>query len=113
MQASKVAGKVVQQVPEHLVAEPQSATCSLCPQIERLFGVREGLELVNQAPGEPAAEIFAQWQLRSEEHTSELQSRRDLVCRLLLEKKKQKQKTTGSKQKQRIKNQSDWSANTR
>src|SRR5438874_2451589 len=30
---------------------------------------------------------------RSEEHTSELQSRRDLVCRLLLEKKKQKTKT--------------------
>src|SRR5690349_24255713 len=27
-------------------------------------------------------------QSRSEEHTSELQSRRDLVCRLLLEKKK-------------------------
>src|SRR5438874_9836640 len=26
--------------------------------------------------------------VRSEEHTSELQSRRDLVCRLLLEKKK-------------------------
>src|SRR5438874_10736533 len=30
----------------------------------------------------PGAEV------RSEEHTSELQSRRDLVCRLLLEKKK-------------------------
>src|SRR5438874_6395349 len=29
--------------------------------------------------------------VRSEEHTSELQSRRDLVCRLLLEKKKNKQ----------------------
>src|SRR5438874_6257636 len=29
---------------------------------------------------------------RSEEHTSELQSRRDLVCRLLLEKKKNKMK---------------------
>src|SRR5690349_23848523 len=28
---------------------------------------------------------------RSEEHTSELQSRRDLVCRLLLEKKKKNQ----------------------
>src|SRR5690349_24054377 len=28
--------------------------------------------------------------LRSEEHTSELQSRRDFVCRLLLEKKKKK-----------------------
>src|SRR5690349_23160337 len=30
---------------------------------------------------------------RSEEHTSELQSRRDLVCRLLLEKKKKKKST--------------------
>src|SRR2546422_6116202 len=28
------------------------------------------------------------WRLRSEEHTSELQSRLHLVCRLLLEKKK-------------------------
>src|SRR5690349_24200478 len=31
---------------------------------------------------------------RSEEHTSELQSRRDLVCRLLLEKKKKRKKQT-------------------
>src|SRR5690349_21900133 len=31
---------------------------------------------------------------RSEEHTSELQSRRDLVCRLLLEKKKKRRKMT-------------------
>src|SRR6266496_4671954 len=30
---------------------------------------------------------------RSEEHTSELQSRRDLVCRLLLEKKKNTRQT--------------------
>src|SRR5690349_23877283 len=30
--------------------------------------------------------------VRSEEHTSELQSRRDLVCRRLLEKKKKKKK---------------------
>src|SRR5690349_23080942 len=35
-----------------------------------------------------------QRQRRSEEHTSELQSRRDLVCRLLLEKKKKKKKDT-------------------
>src|SRR3989440_5089051 len=34
-------------------------------------------------------------QTRSEEHTSELQSRSDLVCRLLLEKKKQKYKKHG------------------
>src|SRR5256712_273636 len=32
--------------------------------------------------------------IRSEEHTSELQSRSDLVCRLLLEKKKKKRDTT-------------------
>src|SRR5690606_41732484 len=32
--------------------------------------------------------------LRSEEHTSELQSRENLVCRLLLEKKKKKKKAT-------------------
>src|SRR5687768_18299916 len=32
------------------------------------------------------------WALRSEEHTSELQSRLHLVCRLLLEKKKKKNK---------------------
>src|SRR5204863_1066808 len=32
---------------------------------------------------------------RSEEHTSELQSRRDLVCRLLLEKKKNPASPTG------------------
>src|SRR5690348_17754201 len=35
-------------------------------------------------------------QLRSEEHTSELQSPVHLVCRLLLEKKKKKKKTTNN-----------------
>src|SRR5438105_9271481 len=37
-----------------------------------------------------AAQALVRAQLRSEEHTSELQSRVDLVCRLLLEKKKKK-----------------------
>src|SRR5215469_4224138 len=37
-------------------------------------------------PGDPIGDP------RSEEHTSELQSRRDLVCRLLLEKKKKNKK---------------------
>src|SRR5438034_6360136 len=32
--------------------------------------------------------LAADWSPRSEEHTSELQSHSDLVCRLLLEKKK-------------------------
>src|SRR6266576_7251947 len=38
---------------------------------------------------------------RSEEHTSELQSRRDLVCRLLLEKKKKKKNTIKKKKKKK------------
>src|SRR5438874_5018928 len=36
----------------------------------------------------PTATELGAGNIRSEEHTSELQSRRDLVCRLLLEKKK-------------------------
>src|SRR5438034_4217154 len=35
---------------------------------------------------------------RSEEHTSELESHSDLVCRLLLEKKKQKKKATRTRE---------------
>src|SRR5690349_22893105 len=38
--------------------------------------------------GMPPTPVFTVPVARSEEHTSELQSRRDLVCRLLLEKKK-------------------------
>src|SRR2546422_9324937 len=34
--------------------------------------------------------LLSSWASRSEEHTSELQSRLHLVCRLLLEKKKKK-----------------------
>src|SRR5438874_10653206 len=37
---------------------------------------------------DPARQLRDRDRGRSEEHTSELQSRRDLVCRLLLEKKK-------------------------
>src|SRR5438874_6957920 len=43
-------------------------------------------------PGTLERQIRKGQLLRSEEHTSELQSRRDLVCRLLLEKKKKKKK---------------------
>src|SRR2546428_9174927 len=41
-------------------------------------------------PRAPPAGTCARSAWRSEEHTSELQSRSDLVCRLLLEKKKYK-----------------------
>src|SRR5207249_12304147 len=53
-----------------------SARAELLPTGDRLL--RWALTLMSQSP----------IQVRSEEHTSELQSRFDLVCRLLLEKKK-------------------------
>src|SRR5699024_12060659 len=51
---------------------------------ERVTG-HTGTEIRPRLLREAAVGNFAQW--RSEEHTSELQSRFDLVCRLLLEKK--------------------------
>ena len=53
-----------------------------------LIGEYEKRENYDTADGKYAA--F--WIKRSEEHTSELQSRFDLVCRLLLEKKKKENK---------------------
>src|SRR5436190_16242483 len=61
------------------------------------------LSLHDALPISPARSRRRSWRLRrpptpisaarSEEHTSELQSHSDLVCRLLLEKKKKKTKT--------------------
>src|SRR5207253_8534751 len=45
-------------------------------------------------------DLKAEYDARSEEHTSELQSRGHLVCRLLLEKKKKKKKKTTKTKKQ-------------
>src|SRR3712207_6901827 len=58
-----------------------------------------GRQLGDDRRAGPAVVVAAQEpehqeeQARSEEHTSELQSRQYLVCRLLLEKKKNKRKT--------------------
>src|SRR3712207_8193471 len=46
--------------------------------------------MAEYSPPTPAPVITRQAKNRSEEHTSELQSRQYLVCRLLLEKKKKK-----------------------
>src|SRR5690625_6145614 len=53
----------------------------------------DGLGLANEEPVNEAGEpiyYHSKTSTRSEEHTSELQSRGHLVCRLLLEKKKKK-----------------------
>src|SRR5690606_39507992 len=46
-------------------------------------------------PNIHATMFYSHFQFRSEEHTSELQSRENLVCRLLLEKKKGTHRGTG------------------
>src|SRR3712207_8761783 len=52
------------------------------------FDRRTGLNvLLDEVQVDPALWAEAPRQVRSEEHTSELQSRQYLVCRLLLEKK--------------------------
>src|SRR5947199_9416837 len=60
-----------------------------------LEGVERHRQLRRHLPLEPRVVLADLWDRlvpRSEEHTSELQSLRHLVCRLLLEKKKKKKK---------------------
>src|SRR5438045_7003190 len=66
VQSHQIIGTVLQSGPKNL-------------RPDRNFSVRSGLD--RKLRSGPAS-------LRSEEHTSELQSLRHLVCRLLLEKKK-------------------------
>src|SRR5699024_12831300 len=70
------------------IAEERSAvTASLV--LEELARGDMGIAAAIMAPAAAATAIASYGDARSEEHTSELQSRFDLVCRLLLEKKKQ------------------------
>src|SRR5690349_22154298 len=59
------------------------------PLEQRLLAVlaRPDLRITDEEPLVADEAVDRRHGLRSEEHTSELQSRRDLVCRLLLEKK--------------------------
>src|SRR5690349_22681733 len=66
---------------------------NVVPTQARLTGIEATpvAAVLSRAPSRAVARAAAQLHrrvTRSEEHTSELQSRRDLVCRLLLEKKK-------------------------
>src|SRR5262249_59411653 len=77
----------------------QTVTCWTChrgrdrpmvtPTLDFAYGMvnPDRDDLITQAPGSPMPDAVID--KRSEEHTSELQSLTNLVCRLLLEKKKQ------------------------
>src|SRR5690606_3519743 len=81
------------------VVEVFAYTCPHCADFQPAFGawaarqpddVRVTYVPAPFGPGETWARAFfvAEEEGRSEEHTSELQSRENIVCRLLLEKKK-------------------------
>src|SRR5690606_40711748 len=55
------------------------------------FNIDNGAAATSATSFASCATICSKHALRSEEHTSELQSRENLVCRLLLEKKKGEQ----------------------
>src|SRR5438874_9179759 len=78
-----------------LVHELLGAVVHACPHAHLLQERHQSLVAIGVIIGEHLAHVarirkaLALRHARSEEHTSELQSRRDLVCRLLLEKKNQ------------------------
>src|SRR3712207_8928506 len=70
-------------------APPRRRRCRrTAPRSRSAVSLRLG-RVRSPAPSSRTVSISSPW--RSEEHTSELQSRQYLVCRLLLEKKKQMQ----------------------
>src|SRR5688572_15224908 len=60
-------------------------------ELKAAFSNRTRAIVIN-SPNNPTGKVFTRDEVRSEEHTSELQSQSNLVCRLLLEKKKKKKK---------------------
>src|SRR5947207_15625841 len=75
-------------------ARPSSAKSSprIEPPVQRLFDLRLAMEDAAPVYQQLVDQLRLLVDRRSEEHTSELQSHSDLVCRLLLEKKKKKTK---------------------
>src|SRR5699024_12402830 len=67
--------------------DPQTASIAEQAGVDRIF---IDLETVGKQLRQGGMNTVQSHHTRSEEHTSELQSRFDLVCRLLLEKKKKK-----------------------
>src|SRR5437773_4082196 len=75
-----------------LIQAIESEDLSVIPVIATLMDNREAVsKFFVESSKTNVSQIVS---LRSEEHTSELQSHHDLVCRLLLEKKKQQKANT-------------------
>src|SRR3989449_3178186 len=70
-----------------MIRRPPRST--LFPYTTLFRSVRHAVHSLNRGVAQPGSALRS-GRRRSEEHTSELQSRLHLVCRLLLEKKKKK-----------------------
>src|SRR2546421_5292581 len=75
-----------------MIRRPPRSTLFPYTTLFRSLQIRAAAVVGNDAGIQPEVGSDVDAVLRSEEHTSELQSRSDLVCRLLLEKKKKKKK---------------------
>src|SRR5947207_5541040 len=84
-----------------MIRRPPRSTLFPYTTLFRSLGVALGGHAVDPAGAPEGAGRPPSGGERSEEHTSELQSHSDLVCRLLLEKKKQKPKKTAEASKQK------------
>src|SRR5436309_11882124 len=71
-----------------MIRRPPRSTLFPYTTLFRSFGAPVSQERVQAGRGAASATAAPTRRGRSEEHTSELQSRENLVCRLLLEKKK-------------------------
>src|SRR5690606_41716921 len=74
----------------HLHSFPTRRSSDLARRAVRLLSTRGAADLDRSRARGPCSDCPRWWRRspRSEEHTSELQSRENLVCRLLLEKKR-------------------------
>src|SRR5207302_5415499 len=81
---------LAEKVPVYINPEPYEAEAMKAHSGQPLFRVIQLNNVVSLIP--VGRMVYVPWQIadRSEEHMSELQSRENLVCRLLLEKKKKK-----------------------
>src|SRR5690606_41180729 len=103
MTLSPATYNALNKIQEQLGAQQLTEAEAGLHELEEQLAPGFGLALVHQLHGqlhlmkeesELALQHFREaLALRSEEHTSELQSRENLVCRLLLEKKKKKKNT--------------------
>src|SRR5215475_15629062 len=84
-----------------MIRRPPRSTLFPYTTLSRSLRRRRARSLWDLGPPWLGVRAVLQRAARSEEHTSELQSRENLVCRLLLEKKKKKQQHDKPQQKKK------------